>query len=504
MQHRMLKVSVAGAGALIMALGFAGPALADWAPQPGDVVGVGSDTLQYAGDFVADGSYNALPGYNSALNKFAVVNFDATPDANARLAYGPNGVGTLTGLTAGSCSPGDGGTNGTGNQQVAHTDKPCTLNPTIVLQAGTKPIQRPNGSGAGAKAFAGDTADGNDFITYARASSCQDTSCSASNTLAAASYDVLKIGTDPLAMLDSTTTNAPPLSAAELAQIYQCNYHTWGDVPGFTGTTAQKAQFIVPIIPQVGSGTRSSFESAIGIADSALGSCVEVAEENDPTAIDAATDPTDDTSHVDTTSPNTVSSNAIEPMSGARLDLFNGLSGATGQALRFAKNPLVSQSSGTATGGYFQDPSCPLLAAGTFGSGGDCATATLGGVAQPNSTISTSDVQLVTTGTTPDAGGTTNGVVFNVSRNLLIYFRSNAVDVAGGWQPGTVPNAIRTLFYNPCDAFAQTQGSCVTVSSVQYGPGGQPYYATTAGQEDIAASGIAPAYEVSTTGAQNL
>ena len=36
---------------------------------------------------------------------------------------------------------------------------------------------RPNGSGAGAKALAGDTASGHDYLTYARASSCQDTSC---------------------------------------------------------------------------------------------------------------------------------------------------------------------------------------------------------------------------------------------------------------------------------------------------------------------------------------
>jgi hypothetical protein len=504
MQHRMLKVSLAGAGALTLALGFAAPALADWAPQPGDVVGVGSDTLQYAGDFVADGSYNALPGYNSSLNKFAVVNFDATPDANARLGYGPGGAfgfketgtdasGNPVYNSSSQCAPGNGSTNGSGNSTSSHTDTPCGLNPTIVEQAGTKPVQRPNGSGAGAKAFAGDTADGNDFLTYSRASSCQDTSCAAGNVLSASSYDVLKIGTDPLAMLTATTTNVPALSAAELGNIYKCTYKTFSDIPGYSGSAG--SQFIVPIIPQVGSGTRSSFESAIGITDAQVGSCVETAEENDPTAIAAAIDPTDDAGTVDTTP----SADALEPMSGARLNLFNGLSGATSQALRFGKNPLVSQSTGTTTGGYFQDPTCGLGAGGSFGSGGDCATASLGGVTQPNATISTSNVQLVTTGTPPDSGS-----VFNISRNLLIYFRASQLDSSGGWQPGTIPNAIRTLFYNPCDAFAQSTGSCVTVSGTQYGPGGQPYYATTAAQEDIAASGINPAYEVSTTGAQNL
>lgn len=489
MHHRMLKLSLAGASALAVTMAIAAPqAHADFAPQPGDVVGVGSDTVQYASDFIADGSYSGLPGYNTSLNHYAIVNFDATPDANARLAYGPRGI-----LGGGSCSPGNGSTNGTGNQTTTHTDSPCTLNPTIVLQAGTKPVQRPNGSGAGAKALAGDTANGNDWITYSRASSCQDTSCSATNPLAVGTngFDVLKIGTDPLDMLYSTTTNAPPLSNAELANIYKCTYKTWGDVPGYAGTAAQKAQYIVPIIPQVGSGTRSSFESIIGITDSQVGTCVETGEENDPTAIDAATDPSDDATNVDTTSPNTVSSNAIEPMSGGRLNMFDGLSGSTGQPLKIGSNTL---------GGYFQDPSCPLIASGNFGSGGDCASTTLFGPKEPNAAISTSDVQLVTTGTPPDGG-----TIFGQNRSLYVYFRDSAVDTNVGWQPGTVANQIRTLFYNPCDTYAQTTlGGCVTVGGQQYGPGGQPYYAKTAALNDIAAAGINPTYVESSTGANGL
>jgi hypothetical protein len=471
MQYRLAKVALAGVSALGVSLAVAvTPALADYAPAPGDVVGVGSDTLQYAGDFAADGAYNGAGGYNTAINKFRVVNFDATPDANARLAYGPGGAGTV----GGTCAPGTGGTNGTGNSTTTHPDQPCTLNPTVVLQQGLKPVQRPNGSGAGAKALAGDTAiNGNatssDLITYSRASSCQDKSCNSNNVLAvpsgtgtsATGYDVLKIGTDPLDLLTASTTNAPPLSTTELASIYKCQTTQWSQMDNGTTFTTLSSDTIIPIIPQVGSGTRSSFESAIGITDADLGSCVKTGEENDPTAIAAQTNPAD----------------AIEPMSGARLNLFQGLSGAAG-------NPTLG------VGGYFQDPSCGPTATGT-NSTGDCTS---------NPTINPAVSLHTSSSTAPD--GTAS---WTSTRNLLIYFRAAAVDATSGWQPGTTLNPIRTLFYNPCDAAAQAAGPCVTINSVQYGPGGQPWYAkTSGGQADIAAAGITPAYEVSTTGAQNL
>jgi ABC-type phosphate transport system substrate-binding protein len=457
MQHRLAKLGLAGASALTLSLAFAAPALADYAPSANDVVGVGSDTLQYAGDFVADGSYTGSAGYNTAGNKYKVVNFDATPDANARLAYGNLGVGP-------NCAPGTGGTNGTGNQTTTHADAPCTLNPTIVLRAGTKPVQRPNGSGAGAKALAGDVANGTNYITYARASSCQDTSCSASNVLSASAFDVLKIGTDPLAMLTSglsTPTHAPPLSIAELASIYKCNTTQWSQLDNGTTFTNLSTDTIIPIIPQVGSGTRSTFESDIGITDSQLGGCVKTGEENDPTAIAAQSNPAD----------------AIEPMSGGRLNLFDGDSGATGTSF--------------GDGGYFQDPSCSLTASGS-NTAGDCTS---------NPTI-TPDVNFVTSGATPDGS-----TAFDAPRGLYIYFRASAVDAAGGWQPGSTLNQIRTLFYNPCDA-AVSGGAgnpnCVTIGGTQYGPGGQPFYAKSAGQADIAAAGINPTYVVSTSGANGL
>ena len=88
------------------------PAFADYAPSKGDVVGVGSDTLQYLIDFLADGDAYADTGYNTIGNHNKLINFDATADASARLAYGVDGGQPGQPST---CTPGTGSTKGTVN-----------------------------------------------------------------------------------------------------------------------------------------------------------------------------------------------------------------------------------------------------------------------------------------------------------------------------------------------------------------------------------------------------
>ena len=428
MRYGKLKAGLAIAGTLVAMAGMAAqPAFADYAPTSKDVVGVGSDTLQYLVDFAADGDQLGDSGYNSAGNKFKLVNFDATADANARLAYGPQGVGSN------SCAPGDGATAGTGNNNGNHQDQPCTLNPTIVIRAGVSPIQRPNGSGAGAKALAADTGH---LITFSRASACEGPTSGCGNVLSNA-FDSIQVGTDPLAMLTASTTNAPPLSAAQLKAIYACTATTWTAVGGTSSDT------IIPIIPQLGSGTRSTFLADIG--NPTLGSCVVTGEENDPTAIAAQSSPAD----------------AIEPMSGGRLNLFLG---------------LLSDGTANGVGGYFRDPSCAL---------NNVNTSTPAACAAASNKI-TPAVKLVTTGSPSDSGG-----VFDIPRPLYIYFRHSDVTSTTPWQPGSTLNAVRTLFYNPC---LTGQTGCVTVGGQTFGPGGAPFFATTAAQQDISAAGIVPAY----------
>jgi ABC-type phosphate transport system substrate-binding protein len=430
MRYGRLRVGLAIAGTLVGVAGMAAqPAFADYQPTAKDVVGVGSDTLQYMVDFAADGDQLGDPGYNSAGNKYKLVDIDATADYNARLSFGPDGVGT------GECAPGTGPTAGTGNQVTDHADSPCQQNPTVVLRAGDSPVQRPNGSGAGAKALAGDTGH---ILTFSRASACQGPTAGCGNNLSS-SFDSIDIGTDPLAILATSTTNAVPLSAQQLNAIYSCTDTKWTQVGGTSSDT------IIPIIPQVGSGTRSTFLSDIG--NPTLGSCVQVGEENDPTAVETESSPAD----------------AIEPMSGGRLNMFLG---------------LLSNGTTNGVGGYFKDPSCPLQDINS-GSPSACSKA--------NDTISPS-VKFFTSGTPSDGNA-----LFDVNRPLYIYFRDSDVTSSTIWQPGGTLNAVRTLFYNPC---LTGQTGCVTVNGVQYGPGGPPYFDTAAAQADVSAAGVVPTYVV--------
>ena len=434
---RTTRLAVACGAAIATVLPLvAPPAGADYAPSGTDVVGVGSDTVQYAADFAADGDHLADIGYNGGGNLNKLINFDATPDANARLAYGSEGVG------GGQCAPGEGGTVGTGNATATHADQPCTLNPTIVLRSGLTPTLRPNGSGAGGKAGRDDAAH---HIDYVRASAPQGATLSSSGV----QWDSITIGNDPLAMLTASTTNGVPLSANQLNLIYSCSATTWNDAR--IGGTSPNT--IIPIVPQVGSGTRGSFLGAIG--NPTLGACVKTAEENDPLAIRAQSSPAD----------------AIEPMSGGRLNLFLGTLGS-------------GQSNGV--GGYFQDPSCPPGSTAV-----PCADGTR--------TLAPA-VTLVTSGT---PGGSVGGPLFGISRPLYLYFRhADIADVAPfgtdkPLQPGGIRNLVRELFYNPC---SPGQTGCVTIGTTQYGPGGKPFFATPAGQALVSAAGITPTYTYTANG----
>ena len=404
-------IGVIGAAATVFALGPTS-AYADYAPSGNDVVGVGSDTLQDGVDFIADGDTLGDVGYNiRKVNKF--VSIDATADANARLAYSPQGVGSN------SCAPGTGATVGTGNQNTNHADKPCVLNPTVVMRAGTSPIQRPNGSGAGFNLLKADTNSGgtsiNSLVDFSRASSAR---------AGGANFDSLQMGSDPLGMLTSTTTNAPAaLSKAQIASIYQCNTTNWSAVGGSSGT-------ILPLIPQLGSGTRSYFLAQIGVTEAQLGSCVVAAEENDPEAIDSSGNP----------------ANAVEPMSQSRLYLYQG---------------KLSDGTANGVGGYFQDPSCPGLVTTP-------TACTTGATLNPN-------VKLETTGTASDGGA-----VFYPTRPLYIYFRHSDIASTKPFQPGLATNWVRTMLYNPGGAtpfFCSAGGQALISASgiipaCTYTPGG--------------------------------
>ena len=321
------------AAATVMSLAVAGPASADTAARNGDAVGVGSDTLQNALDFVLDGAPGVAGGYNNVGNKNRIVNVFATGDANGRATYdgtcgtaGTNGIGAICGAAG-----------------LGTAVAPNLLKGDVILRTGTNPVVRPNGSGAGVAALDADGTTGYETlptgsIQYARMSrlptSTEETNCSGT----CGGLDVYSIATDVLGLAHVTTGyNGPALiSAQELYAIFVgCTITTWNQL---TGNSAGSTDTIHPLIPQSGSGTRNFFladlYAAAGVSGTQNpGPCDRVVEEHDPTGIYGDPTPGD----------------AIEPFSQAKLGLINGTN--TGLTGAYFVNPGYS-GTGEANGAY--------------------------------------------------------------------------------------------------------------------------------------------------------
>jgi hypothetical protein len=281
-----------------------------------DVVGVGSDTLQFAGDFLADGAPAASVGgvarngYNTTGNKYRMINYDATGDAVGRALY--NDKGNVTGTPP----PGQ-----------FYADAPTTAQ---VLRTKQAPVELPDGSTAGIAALNQDSPTSgtnykgapNGSIQYARSSripkGTEEATCAATGNTACVSLHPVIIGSDSLVIAQKFSgSNAVPLSGTQLALIYgpgdSCTGPSptpilWND-PRIGGTSPTP---IIPIIPQSGSGTRNDFLGDLvahyGLASASnLGTCVVTGQEHDPAGITASTSPAD----------------AIEPFSPARIALIN-------------------------------------------------------------------------------------------------------------------------------------------------------------------------------------
>jgi periplasmic binding family protein len=279
-----LAVTVAAAATGLIATS----AVADVQPRSTDAVGVGSDTVQYVSNFVDDG-FGASAGYNTTNTGRRIFSFDATADANGRSAY-QNGTSTA-------------------------------LASTIVLRAGSKPVTRPNGSGAGISAFLADTTHQIDFVRASRLPKAAEQATAAGVAGFGAGIHVYQIATDGLQIaVDAAATNAPAaLSCTDLVNIYQGAYKTWSQVPGYTG--AGGTDGIVPVIPQTGSGTRNDFladlQACNGGTALTLAGNVKTSEEHDPTGITGVATGTD-------VNGNPVSNkDAIAPFSTGRFNLIN-------------------------------------------------------------------------------------------------------------------------------------------------------------------------------------
>ena len=387
-----------------------GSAFADDQPTPNDVVGVGSDTVQYASDFLADGTPSGLPGYNAAVTN-RDMSFFATGDGNGRALY--NSSGTLL----------------TGNSSANGTT-------TVVLREGTKPVARPDGSGDGILALTNDSIGSgtsweslpNNSINYARASrlpkQAEQSACAA--IADCGGLHVYEFASDNLEIAKSSTaSNAFPLDVADLVQIYECNDRTWASLPG--APAGASTNTIIPVLPQSGSGTRNFFEADLGIADSAIGTCVQTAEEHDPTGI----------THAHVAGGTTLDpADAIEPFSvgRARLAASGYFANGPEPASDFAIS-LITGCSGV---------SSAWTSAGDTADQGYCGTGT-----DPADS------------TQPSNGGTPivapdGGNVYDSVRGL--YFIVRDFDLTSGtpFQPGATKNFAQVLFSGTSSVIAKS------------------------------------------------
>ena len=232
------KVSVLATVLLagVLAASVASPASADPTPQPRDIVGVGSDTSQYAMNNLADGvtrSGTFRPGFNATASGARLVSFDALIEGNTNL---------------------------------------------IVLKAGTPAVGRPNGSGTGKTTLYGATNNPN--VNFARSSSGPST---AENS---AGLFHVPFALDGMRLSVATTSNAPAASTpAQMVGIYNGSITNWSQIGGASGT-------IIPMIPQPGSGTRTFFDAQLKAANGGtapvLAASVVVTQEHDDAPVAAS------------------------------------------------------------------------------------------------------------------------------------------------------------------------------------------------------------------------
>lgn len=277
------KACMAAVGAAGICVAAVAPATADIYPQTNDVVGGGSDTIQYTLDFIMDGTISGLPGYNSNQPKNRVFSFDATADADGRGVY-PANSSTLMAATS-------------------------------VMRAGTKPVPRPNGSSAGVKAlyqapYVGVSGAPNvQFARMSRLPTCAENT--AAQNAGYGGLHVYKFAADDLAMGATPSTNAPAgLTAKQVVDIYQGNILTWNAIPGNSGGSSGT---IVPLLPQPGSGTRGSFDAFLKAANGG----VSVTYSNPNLIVTQESD----WAQYDTASGATQVNNRIGPFSSGRIGL---------------------------------------------------------------------------------------------------------------------------------------------------------------------------------------
>ena len=200
-------------------------------PVAGDLIGVGSDTIQTTLHYLGEG---------------ATLNGTVVPGWNGQSPAPAQRIASFAALGGG----------------------------TIALPGGD--INRPNGSGAGKALLYG--AANNLDIDFARSSSA----INATEKQAGLQAFPFALDTLKMAVSNSVASHAPAsLTKDQIVGIYKGDITNWATIGGTSGT-------IAPKIPQPGSGTRSFFESQLksmngGVAVTYGSNVAEVQEHDDTT-----------------------------------------------------------------------------------------------------------------------------------------------------------------------------------------------------------------------------
>jgi ABC-type phosphate transport system substrate-binding protein len=264
---RILKslIAVSAVAVATTALAVA-PAMADpvnshyqkVTPKGWDIIAVGSETTSYVVNQLAH-NYDAKLKTNTPSHPF-VYSWDAVPPNN-----------------------------------------PLETVSTITPKTGCKSNTRPNGSGAGILAVAGNT-DGSAKWTYhyttgtgrhkKKHTKRGTTSCwsvarssrargSSDPSFGPGGISFVPLAKDAITYATTSTSNAPTnLTTADLTNIFNCTYTTWGAVPGYTGPDPSGVPD--PILPQAGSGTLSTWVADLGLGSSSEPVCSTVSQTNAP------------------------------------------------------------------------------------------------------------------------------------------------------------------------------------------------------------------------------
>ena len=393
------SVGVAAVGLLTSSLLLAStPAQADIAPQEKDVVATGSDILQTAFNFIADG-YGDLPGYNTAGNRYRFFNFDSSGDAQGRTAYiDPRLLSTTT----------------VDGQKYVKQGDVKQLNPTVALRAGQPLVVRPSGGGGGGRdAIINDFLDTNgigNWIDVGRSPDPVDASGDANQNLAQSKIGSkllsVQFGTDRQVIAAASDTNAPAsLSAADIRNIYEGNYRQWKDVPGYSGPAPDDT--IIPLTLPSDAGMWNTFLNGVKTANKLDSWSTDKArsnpnsfdvQQNDPSAISGITDPA-------------IRKNAIVPFPKSRYAIVN-------QGY-YTLAPDGSSNANAYNGKY--DGGLKRKAA------------------------SASGIKLLAA----DSTGTQASDPYGTNFAVRAIFRESDLNSTTPWQPGSTLNWVKTLFYNP-------------------------------------------------------